>query len=339
MKFTRAARVTAVLIVIGLAALSGAGLALGYWGPIGSIKLAETPPRAAPSQDRRIDGVEITAYVTGWVRAPASILIDQNDPRTPDRLSSPQWVPSLAYAVRHPRHGVAVLDTGLRAGSCDYGLRPVYWVPCRNEPGQDLVSQLEAGEVDADEIAHIVVSHFHGDHISGLSALLDMTDAPVLTTRASLEAVRSPLRAARGIPAVMLGSDMQVQLVDELMAPGVGGIVSHDVFGDGSLQLFETPGHADGHLSAYVRTADREILLTFDAAHLQANFDLEIPSGAVVSRQAALDSLARLKTLERALGDPLIIFGHEPGQWRCVDPTARLNRAPPRCAPDATEPI
>jgi hypothetical protein len=143
--------------------------------PIGNITLVETSGQelGGAVTQAGTGRVEVTAFVTGWVEAPANILIDQSDPDTPSDLNGALWVPSLAYAVTHPEHGVAILDTGLRAGSCEYGLRPVYWVPCRNQPDSDLVSQLKAGGIRSDEIRFIVLSHFHGDHISGLSRLLE----------------------------------------------------------------------------------------------------------------------------------------------------------------------
>lgn len=185
--------------------------------PIGDIILMDAGDQVRGGQDSStsIGQVEVTAFVTGWVEAPANILIDQSDPDTPAELDEAQWVPSLAYAISHPEHGVAILDTGLRAGTCAYGMRPVYWVTCRNEPGTDLVSQIKAVGIRPDEIRYIVPSHFHGDHISGLSSLLDYADATVLATKASIGDVRSGMRFVKGIPTSMVSSDMRVQLIDE----------------------------------------------------------------------------------------------------------------------------
>jgi N-acyl homoserine lactone hydrolase len=309
MKLFTFPRTIGLLVLLAVTGLTAAVLSLGYWGPIGSVEVADgTLAQTQRGDEAPAHGVEVTAFVTGWVQAPADILMDQTDPGTPEHLTAARWVPSLAYAIRHPQQGIVVLDTGLRAGVCDYGLRPAYWVPCRNAPGEDLVSQLQAAGISGEAVTQIIVSHFHGDHISGLSPLLNFTTAPVTTTRASLEAVRSPFRAIQGIPAAMLATGMQVQLIDDDMAPGVAGLETHDVFGDGSLQLFATPGHAAGHVSAYVRGAQRDVVLTFDAAHLRENYELEIPSGAVTSRRSALESLARLKALVETLDDPLIIL-------------------------------
>jgi hypothetical protein len=267
--------------------------------PIGDITLVETSDQelgGAVAQTGTVR-VEVTAYVTGWVEAPANILIDQSDPATPSELSEALWVPSLAYAVTHPQHGVAILDTGLRAGTCDYGLRPVYWVPCRNETGSDLVSQLKADGIRGDNIRFIVLSHFHGDHISGLSSLLDYADATVLSTNASISDMRSSARFVKGVPTSMVSSDMHVQLIDDGFSAEELGVAVYDVFG----------------------------VFSFDASHLKANFDLTIPSGAVSSRKAAVASLETLRSVVSSIDNPLLVFGHEPTQWSCVEKTARLD--------------
>jgi glyoxylase-like metal-dependent hydrolase (beta-lactamase superfamily II) len=90
-----------------------------------------------------------------------------------------------------------------------------------------------------------------------------------------------------------------------------------DVFADGSLRLIETPGHTRGHISAWLRVKEKSLLLTFDAAHLQANMDLQVSYGAVASRADAAGSLAALQSLARTQPDLEVIYGHEPEQWRC----------------------
>ena len=276
--------------------------------------------------------VEVTAYVTGWVEAPANILIDQSDPGTPEYLKEAQWVPSLAFAVTHPEYGVAILDTGLRTGSCEYGLRPIYWVPCRNEPGTDLVSQLIAEGVSPGDIRYVVPSHFHGDHISGLSGLLDYSDTTVLATNSSVSDLRSSMRFVKGIPTSMIASDMSVYVIDENFVDNEVGVPEYDVFGDGTLKIFQTPGHTNGHVSAIARGSQRDIVFSFDASHLKANFDLGIPSGAVSSREAALTSLKTIRLVVASLDNPLLVYGHEPAQWGCVDRAVRLDLGSDICA-------
>jgi len=321
-----------VVTLLTLLALIGCAI----WQPIGAITVnpaVVTRDYEPVDQDPHPGEIEALAFITGWVEAPAAILIDQEAPDLPSPLRSAQWVPSIAFLVRHPDLGVAILDTGLRAGECDYGLRPVYWVPCRNEGGEDLVSQLQALGVGGDEIRYIIPSHFHGDHISGLEDLLDYTNAPLLLTEATLDTVRAPFRFTAGVPSDMLGSDMDVLVMDTGWRddPRLGRVF--DVFGDGSLKLFETPGHTRGHVSALLSLSHQEFLLTFDAAHLRANLTLQVPSGSVASRDDAVASLATLQALVDANANLTVVFGHEPTQWRCEHSVISLSDLIDECSP------
>lgn len=314
------------LIPASIALALGAVVLHSRWFPIGEIAIKKNGSDLSSDEaDSDADiFVDVTAYLTGWVKAPANILIDQRDPKTPNKLSKATWVPSLAYAVTHPDLGIAVLDTGLRAGQCDYGFQPIYWVPCRNERGADLISQLKSEGVEPDDIRFIIPSHFHGDHISGLESLLAYTNATVLMTQASLDDIKSPLRVADGIPSSMLSSDMRVEIIDEEFREDQIGVDVYDVYGDGTLRLFPTPGHTDGHISALARGLRGDILFTFDASHLEANLQLQIPSGAVSSKEDAIKSLQRLSLLDDELTALQIVYGHEPKQWACAENSVAL---------------
>lgn len=324
---------TAIIVtaLIGVLILVGCTV----WRPIGDITIrpvALSHSVASEGLEHARPEIQVSAYVTGWVKAPANILIDQGSPLLPDHLKQAQWVPSVAYTIRHPEKGIVVLDTGLRAGACDYGLRPIYWVPCRNTPGSDLVSQLKAAGIQPNDIRYIIPSHFHGDHISGLEALLDYSEAPLLVMQASLDEIGSPLRAVSGIPSHMLKADMHVIPIDSYLVetPLLGQ--SFDVFGDRSLVMFATSGHSGGHLSALLRTSANNFLFTFDASHLSANLELSIPSGSVSSKIMAANSLARLRQIAGSLGSVDILFGHEPKQWDCVTRRVDISEGLPSCA-------
>ena len=211
-----------------------------------------------------------------------------------------------------------MLDTGLRSGRCDYGTEPLYWVPCRNSPGSDAISQLRARGLGVNDIAWIVTSHFHGDHVSGLENLLRLGSPKIATTMEEITDVQSFWRPIWGYESEMLGADMNVVTINGRFQtmPLVGRAA--DFFGDGSLWLIPTPGHTRGHISMLINTWPRATLLTFDAAHLAADFELSIAPGAVVDKTAALASIAKLRALAAAIPNVQVIYGHEPAQWSGV---------------------
>lgn len=309
--------------ILGLVAILSA-TACAVLKPIGDITLIEAPlsyandtSRGAANDDDTGASVKITAIITGWVEAPAYILMDQKNQRTPEAYRKPQWVPSIAYVVRHPSKGTVVFDFGLKSGDCDYGLKPLYWVPCRNEGHDTLASYLAANSSLLEEIIYLIPSHFHGDHVSGLSEVLSFTTAPLLVTQEALSEVKSFTREFVGIQANMMKADMDVILMDEgfITDPILGHVF--DVFGDSSVRIFETSGHSTGHISAILRADDHNIILSFDAAHLRANYDLGIPSGSVSDKLDARESLNRLRHIQTKLDKAHIIFGHDPDQWNC----------------------
>lgn len=312
----------AFIILLTLTALVGAAACqLGFFAHIGTIQVMAMD--GAPSASRNwqdvfahpID-VKVTAFVTGWVEAGPEILIDKTNPRTPAAYKQRIWVPSVAYLVEHPTKGRILLDTGLKAGDCAYGNRPVYWVPCRNERGSDAVSELTSLNLKPSDLSFIVVSHFHGDHVSGLANLIRGGATRIATTAVEIDDVKSDMRALSGYEHSMLRENFTALTADHLMTamPIVGRAA--DIFGDGSVWLIPTPGHTRGQLSALINAKSGALLLTFDASHLKAGFDLNIIPGAYVDRPAAERSLANLRALSANYPQIKVIHGHEPSEWQ-----------------------
>ncbi len=321
-------------VFFGFVGLAAAGIA-AFWisalGTIGAVRVSELDAAAAPTARDwnevlvQAPVVKLTGFVTGWVEAGPEILIDASDPRTPASLKRKLWVPSISYLLEHPTKGRALLDTGLRSGNCAYGTEPLYWVPCRNTMGSDVISQLQARGLSAKDIPWIVMSHFHGDHVSGLENLLRLGAPKIVTTTEEIADVQSFRRPVLGYEAEMLGREMDVVTMNHRFqsVPAIGRAA--DFFGDGSLWLIPTPGHTRGQISMLVNTRPRPTLLTFDAAHLAADFELSIAPGATVDRPAARASIARLHALAAAIPDLNVIYGHEPAQWTGVT-TRELGR-------------
>jgi N-acyl homoserine lactone hydrolase len=305
---------------------------------IGDLTVTTLAPPRAPVADNwpavfaRARPFAVTGLVTGYVEAGPEILIDTRDARVPAQARRRMWVPSVAYLVEQPGRAPVLLDTGVRGGDCAYGVRPFYWVPCRNAAGSDALSQLAARGLAPGALDFVVISHFHGDHASGLAALLRAGAPRIVTTGAELDAIRSEFRAFGGYNADMLQERMRVVTIDGATTtmPIVGRVV--DVYGDGSLWLIPVPGHSPGLLAALVNAQPRPVLFTFDASHLRIGFELGVPPGFTADRAAAVASLARLRALADAYPAIRVVYGHEPSQWPAGQQSLVLTRAQP---PDA----
>ena len=257
--------------------------------------------------------LKVTAYVTGEVLAGPGILIDADKEGVPAVYGDNIWVPALSYLVEHPSGRTLLMDAGLRAGECAYRVILLIEIGCRNQPGQDAVSQLARDGVD--RLDYLLVSHFHGDHVSGLAGVLAAYDPVVLTTRNEIEGIRSPLREIAGYKRDQLTGDMRVEPADTafLDMPPVGPAA--DLFGDGSVWLVSTPGHTAGHLSALLNVPGGPLLLTFDASHLAATFEYEAPGGLWHDPETGAVSIRNLKAFAAGTPATRVIFGHEPAQW------------------------
>lgn len=258
--------------------------------------------------------LEVVAYVTGEVFAGGGVLIDPSIDGVPSELGEDQWVPSLSYLVTHPDGTNVLLDTGARAGECGYKILVVLDFPCRNKPGQDVVTQLARDGVE--KIDYLVSTHFHGDHSSGLGPVLARYDPVVIASQDELDALRGPLREVEGYRYDQFAADMRVEAADNgwLEMPGIGKAA--DILGDGSIWLLPTPGHTPGHMSVLLNAAEQPILMTFDAAHLKATYDFNAPGGLGADLETASKSIDDLKALAAELPDVRLIYGHEPAQWQ-----------------------
>ncbi|MBX9802196.1 MAG: MBL fold metallo-hydrolase [Caulobacteraceae bacterium] len=192
---------------------------------------------------------------------------------------APTVFPALAALIVHPEEGPILFDTGYDpaffAATEPFPERLYRWTtPVSFEPGDAVADQLPAFGFRPEDIRAVVVSHFHGDHIAGLSRF---PQARIFCARAGLAEVQRTGRVARvrrGILAALAPVDLDARAVffearppvalGPDMAPFETGA---DLLGDGSLLAVPLPGHCPGHWGLVVRqTDDRTRFLIADAA-------------------------------------------------------------------------
>ncbi|QQA42093.1 MBL fold metallo-hydrolase [Pelagovum pacificum] len=195
--------------------------------------------------------------------------------------------------VRHPDHGAILIDTG-------------YTKAATSAPGRSLLLRLYGkllkptlltdGQPDAflarqgltpQDISTVVLTHFHADHVSGLSLF---PQATLITPGAALKALRNRGTLANlrhGVFAELI-PDMTTQPIEDrpLVRTGADLPPAHDVFGDGSLLALDLPGHAEGHVGLLFPKLETPLLYATDAAWLLDALD----PGKAQGRLAALIS-------------------------------------------------
>jgi glyoxylase-like metal-dependent hydrolase (beta-lactamase superfamily II) len=151
-----------------------------------------------------------------------------------------------AFVVTTPA-GVVVIDTGL-------GPFPPYrpW----DEHHDDAW-----GEVDADEVRHVVLTHLHSDHAGGAVPQADPRFANAVHTVHPADWAyfsdrdqEEEYTARRRMQVLEERGALDLRPLDHDVVPGV--YVRH------------TPGHTPGHRSVVVSDGDETLLLTGDLLHL-----------------------------------------------------------------------
>jgi glyoxylase-like metal-dependent hydrolase (beta-lactamase superfamily II) len=202
--------------------------------------------------------------------------------RDPERLVhrggswKPVDLPSLVGVIRHPTNGVLLYDTGYAPRFFTETARPPASLYARMTPvtcteDDTAAAQLRQAGVDPGDVTHILISHFHADHVGGLR---DFPRARFVYIRTALDPSwrkQTQVRQLRhGFLAGLLPPDFddRSDFADdrppaEPPLPGLGP--AFDLFGDGTLLAIDLPGHTPGQLGLLVRLQGHRVLLVGDA--------------------------------------------------------------------------
>lgn len=158
--------------------------------------------------------------------------------------------------VVHPRLGPILIDTGYTAHALHapgrsaalrvYGrlLRPQLNLQDQPEPF------LQTFGLVLQDIAHVIVTHFHADHVSGLAAFPRARFIASGAAWAHLRDGTAWQSLRHGVFRELIPADFGTRLtaiedVPRRALPDLGA--GYDILGDGSILAVPLPGHADGH--------------------------------------------------------------------------------------------
>lgn len=205
--------------------------------------------------------------------------------------------PVTCYLIDHP-DGVVLFDTGIAhemvADPETYGTGAPHMAELTEtlELDDELPALLEDRGYGIGDVDTVVVSHLHTDHAGNLSLF---TDAEILVREAELQYAFWPTAQAQrlfyldGDVTPLRGAeyDVTTPAADEV-----------DLFGDGSVVAFSTPGHSPGHQSLRVELPDEVVYLGADVANHQDGLARELGPSFVWSADEAVESMRRVR--ERA---------------------------------------
>jgi glyoxylase-like metal-dependent hydrolase (beta-lactamase superfamily II) len=216
--------------------------------------------------------VQVTALRAGHCLHPQAMSIRGGSWR-------PMEFPSLSMLLVHPTQGPILFDTGydpaFMQATHPFPERLYRWLtPVTLADGEQVASQIVRLGFHPREVRHLVLSHFHADHMAGTHAF---PNAAIHCARAGLEAACGASRwsaVRRGFLTSLIPADMHTRArffedgrkvaLSTAFAPFAEGV---DILGDGSLAAVELPGHCPGHWGLAVRdSAHGDHFMVADAA-------------------------------------------------------------------------
>jgi glyoxylase-like metal-dependent hydrolase (beta-lactamase superfamily II) len=221
--------------------------------------------------------------------------------------------PVVWFLITHPR-GNVVIDGG-NAPEVAVDAKAHWGVITEMStsimtPEQALLPSLERVGVDPAGIRWVVQSHLHLDHTGALAVIDRLPNAQVLATRAEWE-------WAHATPEF----NALAYCHKDYVKPGIDWVLldesddGWDLFGDGTLRCWRTPGHSPGHMSLEVALpSGNTYLLAVDAANTIDHLEERALPGFIIS---APDTIASVRKLRRLAwrSNATVIAGHDPDQW------------------------
>jgi N-acyl homoserine lactone hydrolase len=136
---------------------------------------------------------------------------------------------------------------------------------------QGLSSHLQQLEMKSDDLAFVLLSHLHWDHVSGIP---DLPGVPLRINRVEYDAAKSNIARPGASELIwQLMGNNPYELFDCAGPPYMGFRSSYDLFGDGSLVLVPLPGHTAGNTGLFInRARGSRLFLVGDAVWSAENY-------------------------------------------------------------------
>ncbi len=247
-------------------------------------------------------GITVELLRTGSVPGDWRRVVDTGE-------AGPVELPVWVGVIRHPAHGVTLVDAGLgaRNRTGEEPHFPFNKLPLIVPDGATALEQLGAPP------ERVLLTHIHYDHIGGLYDMpgtevwLSTVDAAAAATETGAFHTRA-LRDIVRLQPVDFTGDTVVQVLGR---PAV------DVLGDGTVYFLSLPGHTAGSTAVLVRAEGQPYLFVGDTAWVDAHLHAAqrpLLTQLVVdaNRHDLRESLTWARNIRASCPDIHIVAGHEP---------------------------
>lgn len=222
------------------------------------------------------------------------------------------YTPIPWYLITHPK-GNVVIDGGIAVEAArdpkgHWGaVADVYWPEMDEEDW--CVNRLQEAGFDPKDVKYVIQSHLHLDHSGACGHFPNATH--IVQRREWEYAYTADWFAAGGY------------IRKDFDKPGIKWDIlenedAFDLYGDGVIQTYLSPGHSPGHQSIMVRLPNTgSVLLVIDAAYTMDHWNEECLPGFLTS---AIETAASVKKLRRLADkeDAMIVPGHDMALWETV---------------------
>jgi N-acyl homoserine lactone hydrolase len=222
-------------------------------------------------------------------------------------------IPVPWFLVTHPR-GNVVIDGG-NAPECATDPRG-HWGDVMDvyepvmAPEQACVPALQAAGFDPASVRYVLQSHLHLDHTGAVASIDQLPNAKVVATRAEFEYAHAPDWFAAG---GYIQADFDKPGVDWVLLDGTDD--GYDLYGDGTIRMWQSPGHAPGHQSFEITLPNTgSVLLTVDAAYTMDHWNEQALPGFLASTVDTVRSVRKLHRIAERSGST-VVTGHDPDAW------------------------
>lgn len=222
-------------------------------------------PQEEPLHTASFPSVEVTFLRCGSTMIPELVVVRGGSLKR-------VLIAHSAVLVRHPE-GLFLFDTGMSGTISSYLVRQSFLF--RQTLGKltlerSIGAHLQQLSLTPSDLAFVVLSHLHWDHVSGIP---DLPGVQLRVNRVAYEAAQQDLLDAHhGLVRKLMG-DNPLDMFDVTGPAYEGFSSSYDIFGDGTLVLVPLPGHTAGQVGLFInRSNGPRLLLIGDAAHVAANY-------------------------------------------------------------------
>ena len=198
---------------------------------------------------------------------------------------------ALFALILHPTKGYILFDTGYTQRFFDATKNypnKIYALATKVNlnKSEEVKFQLESNGISTDDINHIIISHFHADHIGGLK---DFKKAKFYCTKKSYNQVANIsnyFAFSKGILKQLIPSNFNdrvyfIENYSSLINDKIFGY-TYDLFNDGTIKIYNLPGHAAGQIGIQIKTIKRNYFLLADACwDKRAIYENKCPSKLV----------------------------------------------------------